>query len=132
MRDTQLDHYRALMMIGEPYLSFVLFAMAGTFFIAGASVAVNTRRRSLWSTVVNRIGRVVIPFYIYAVVVIVFTVAVTVLFGDTARLGFKPYDFGTYGWKDIAGRTSYGLSCARMFPVHPSEPTSGSCSPTSS
>ena len=72
MRDTQLDHYRALMMMhviighvmywlyaaGEPYLSFVLFAMAGTFFIA--------------------------------------------------------------------------LSCARMFPVHPSEPTSGSCSPTSS
>lgn len=115
MRDTQLDHYRALMMIhviighvmywlyaaGEPYLSFVLFAMAGTFFIAGASVAVNTRRRSLWGTVVNRIGRVVIPFYIYAVVVIVFTVAVTALFGDTARLGFKPYDFGTYGWKDI-------------------------------
>ena len=48
MRDTQLDHYRALMMMhviighvmywlyaaGEPYLSFVLFAMAGTFFIA--------------------------------------------------------------------------------------------------
>ena len=115
MRDTQLDHYRALMMMhviighvmywlyaaGEPYLSFVLFAMAGTFFIAGASVAVNTRRRSLWSTVVNRVGRVVIPFYIYAVVVIVFTVAVTALFGDTARLGFKPYDFGTYGWKDI-------------------------------
>ena len=115
MRDTQLDHYRALMMMhviighvmywlyaaGEPYLSFVLFAMAGTFFIAGASVAVNTRRRSLWGTVVNRIGRVVIPFYIYAVVVIVFTVAVTALFGDTARLGFKPYDFGTYGWKDI-------------------------------
>lgn len=115
MRDTQLDHYRALMMIhviighvmywlyaaGEPYLSFVLFAMAGTFFIAGASVAVNTRRRSLWGTVVNRVGRVVIPFYIYAVVVIVFTVAVTALFGDTARMGFKPYDFGTYGWKDI-------------------------------
>lgn len=141
MRDTQLDHYRALMMMhviighvmywlyaaGEPYLSFVLFAMAGTFFIAGASVAVNTRRRSLWSTVVNRIGRVVIPFYIYAVVIIAFTVAVTALVGDTTGWGSSRTTSAV-----MAGRTSYGLSCARMFPVHPSEPTSGSCSPTSS
>ena len=132
MRDTQLDHYRALMMmhviighvmywlyaIGEPYLSFVLFAMAGTFFIAGASVSVNTRRHSLWDTVVNRIGRVVIPFYIYAMVVIAFGIAVTVLVGDTTRLGFKPFDIGSYGWKEVA----WILLCEDVpgapFPAH--------------
>ena len=115
MRDTQLDSYRALMMmyvifchamfwlrdVGEPWLSVVLFAMAGTFFIAGASVSVRPRRRGLWSTVLSRVERVVVPFYIYAAVIIVFSAAVTALAGDTSQLGFKPFSLAQYGWRDV-------------------------------
>jgi len=115
IRDRQLDHYRALMMmhviiahvmywlcdVGEPWLSFILFAMAGTFFIAGASVAVAGHRRGLWATVLNRLWRVAMPFYIYAVVIIAFGIVMTALVGDTRSLGFKPLDIGDYGWEEV-------------------------------
>ena len=115
MRDVQLDHYRALMMMhviighvmywlyaaGEPYLSFVLFAMAGTFFIAGASVAARPRRRGLWETVVSRFDRVVIPFYVYAAVIIVFSIAAMAIAGDKAWIGFERFIISEYGWKDM-------------------------------
>ena len=115
MRDVQLDHYRALMMLHvifghviywlldgrEPYQSFVLFAMAGTFFIAGASVAARPRRRGLWETVVSRFDRVVIPFYVYAAVIIVFSIAAMAIAGDKAWIGFERFIISEYGWKDM-------------------------------
>ncbi|MBQ3730808.1 MAG: acyltransferase family protein [Muribaculaceae bacterium] len=115
MRDTQLDNYRALMMIHvifchvmywlmdgcEPFQSFALFAMAGAFFIAGASVSVRNSRRGLWETVLNRFERVVLPFYIYATVIIVFSVVAMALAGDNVWIGFERFVISEYGWKDI-------------------------------
>lgn len=85
MRDRQLDIYRAIVMIymvciihccyllgdaGEPLLSIMLFAMPSVFFISGASLSVSKSNRGTWETVKNRFKRVVAPYYIYALVLI--------------------------------------------------------------
>lgn len=115
MRDSQLDNYRGLMMmyvlfghasywmfdLEEPYLSFVLFAMAQVFFISGASLTVSVPRHGLLDTVVGRLWRVVVPFYIYASVILVVFFLAGALMGDTSRFGFMPLRLGDYGWRDV-------------------------------
>ncbi|MBQ9556267.1 MAG: acyltransferase family protein [Muribaculaceae bacterium] len=114
-RDVQLDNYRALMIMHvlfihvlywlwdweEPYMSLALFEMATVFFVSGASQAMSRSRRSLWLTVVGRLRRVVIPFYIYACVVIALFALLTVMLGDTSRFGFDPLHLGNYRWEDV-------------------------------
>ena len=115
MRDIQLDNYRALAMIYvifghtcywmgdmlEPYQSFVLFAMAMVFFISGASISLGSSRRSLMSAIIGRVKRVVIPFYIYAVVIIILSVLAGMLLGDTTRFGVRPFHLMDYSWRDV-------------------------------
>jgi peptidoglycan/LPS O-acetylase OafA/YrhL len=115
MRDIQLDNYRALAMLyviflhtcfwmgdmPEPYLSFVLISMAMVFFISGASISLGSSRRSLMSAIVSRLKRVVIPFYIYAVVIILLSVLASLLIGDTTRFGVRPFHLTDYSWRDV-------------------------------
>ncbi len=52
----------------EPFLSILLFEMPVMFFISGAAfcLASKGRKRSLGEILISRIKRVVVPFYIYA------------------------------------------------------------------
>lgn len=115
MRDIQLDNYRGLAMMyvifghtcywmgdmPEPYQSFVLFAMAMVFFISGASLSLASTRRNLLSAIVGRVKRVVIPFYIYALVIIALSVLASLLVGDTTRFGVRPFHLMDYRWSDV-------------------------------
>lgn len=51
-------------------MSIMLFAMPSVFFISGASLSVSKSNRGTWETVKNRFKRVVAPYYIYALVLI--------------------------------------------------------------
>ena len=115
MRDIQLDNYRGLAMMyiilchtsywmgdmQEPYQSFLLFAMAMVFFISGASLSLGSSRRGLLPVIVGRVKRVVIPFYIYALVIIVLSVLAGWLLGDTSRFGVWPFHLLDYRWRDV-------------------------------
>lgn len=83
-RDIQLDVYRSLVMIyvlcithvlywfsigTEPIMSIILIEMPIIFFISGASLSM-THPKGLWHTIWSRIKRVVIPYYIYAFVMV--------------------------------------------------------------
>lgn len=78
-RDTQLDIYRALVMIyilcvihvvywlshgSEPLRSIILIEMPIIFFISGASLK-GSSKRSFSKTFINRFKRVIIPYYIW-------------------------------------------------------------------
>lgn len=84
-RDVQLDIYRGMSMIyvvcfihvlfwfhigKEPYISIALFEMPVIFFISGASFSLSNRNWNLMETFVNRFKRVILPYYIYALVVL--------------------------------------------------------------
>lgn len=84
-RDTQLDIYRGLLMMyivcvihvmywldmgREPYLSILLIEMPAIFFVSGASQSLVKKNRGLWESCRNRIRRVLLPYYIYAFVII--------------------------------------------------------------
>lgn len=113
MRDQQLDNYRALVMmylffihvaywlhdIREPWLSLVLFVMPIVFFVSGASLAVAGTHRVLLQTVKGRFLRVVLPFYVYAAVVIALFSAATLIIADTTQYGFRPFRLADYGWR---------------------------------
>ena len=85
MRDTQLDIYRALTMMyivciihvlywfrmgGEPFKSIALFEMSVVFFISGASLSIKKTERGFFATLWNRIKRVLLPYYLYAFVLL--------------------------------------------------------------
>lgn len=93
-RDLQLDAYRGISMLyivcfvhvlywlqlgTEPYLSICLIEMPIIFFIAGASQSFHTNLRPIKSTIVNRIKRVVIPYYKYAFMMLLLLLALSVL-----------------------------------------------------
>lgn len=93
-RDLQLDAYRALAIIfivcvvhvtywlgigEEPVLSLLLFEMPVIFFIAGASQAVSRKQRTLLHTIKSRCKRVVLPYYIYAVLMLAMLSVLTML-----------------------------------------------------
>ena len=127
MRDRQLDIYRALLMMyipcvvhtaywladaREPLLSLILVEMPLIFFIAGASLSVSRARRGLLQTITGRLKRVVLPYYIYACVLLVVGIIVSwmmTLSGHTALL-----DISSYGWHDVAA-----ILLARDIPQMP-------------
>lgn len=118
MRDTQLDIYRALIMIymicvihpmywladgSEPYLSLVLLMeMPLVFFISGASFSLSESRRGVWATCVNRFKRVAVPYYIYACVLLGFAALITIAVRLTGVTAGQPLDLAKYDWKDVA------------------------------
>lgn len=117
MRDTQLDIYRALLMIyipcvihvmylladgGEPFMSLLLVEMPLVFFVSGASLSVSRSRRGLWSTVVNRFKRILVPYYIYAAVLLAIAAVATIGMKSAGVTGELPLDVTRYGWKDVA------------------------------
>ena len=115
MRDTQLDIYRALLMLyipcvthvmywlgdgREPYLSLLLVEMPLIFFVSGASLSVSRSKRGLLQTIINRFKRVIAPYYIYAAVLIAIGLVITLV--NLAAPVFPALDITRYGWKDIA------------------------------
>lgn len=79
-RDSQLDAYRALIMMyilcvvhttywlglgSEPWTSIILIEMPVIFFISGAAMSLQTKRKTLRQTVANRFRRLVAPYYVY-------------------------------------------------------------------
>lgn len=111
MRDTQLDIYRALAMIyiicvihvvywlgigNEPIKSIILFEMPVIFFITGASFSLQTKEKSFIETVVSRFNRVMMPYYIYALVVLVI-----VFVCQTVSCSWMGYNVPSIGIKSI-------------------------------
>lgn len=124
-RDDQLDIYRALSMmyvlcvthviywlyIGtEPTKSLILVEMPVIFFISGASLSL-TKKKTLLQTVINRAKRVLIPYYIYALVLVVSIVLLSILClfyhqQLISLIGYEKafnhvYDITIYKWRDI-------------------------------
>lgn len=63
----------------EPILSLMLFEMPIIFFISGASLSFRKEPRSFWNTLCSRFKRVVIPYYIYAVLMIALVAILTLV-----------------------------------------------------
>lgn len=117
MRDTQLDIYRALLMLfipcvihvmywlgdgSEPYMSLLLVEMPLIFFVSGASLSVSRSKRGLWGTVINRFKRVVVPYYIYAAVLLGLDVCFTLVLKATGLSHLFSLDLSQYGINDVA------------------------------
>lgn len=117
MRDRQLDIYRALLMMyipcvihvmywlgdgSEPWLSLLLVEMPLIFFVAGASLSVSRAKRGLWETVINRLKRVVVPYYIYAAVLLCFGIIATLALKAMGLSHLFALDLSQYGIKDVA------------------------------
>lgn len=116
MRDTQLDIYRALLMMyipcvihvlywlgdgKEPYISVMLVEMPLVFSLSGAAFSVSRSRRGLWPTFLNRAKRVVLPYYIYAAVLVGIGLIASLLCLKTGFLRSFHLDITRYGWNDI-------------------------------
>ena len=129
MRDTQLDIYRALIMVyilcvihtmywladgREPYLSLMLFEMPLVFFISGASFSLSRSRRGMWGTLINRFKRVAAPYYLYACVLLLVAAVCTIAFKVAGAPTVIPMDLTKYGWKDVAS-----ILLARDIPQFP-------------
>ena len=125
-RDTQLDIYRGIIMMHiiciihavtflhfwkEPIMSILLFEMPVIFFIAGASLSLSNKRKSLGETVLNRFKRVIIPYYIYVVVMLIIVALLSVvwhffspqiesIFGNGFISKFS-FDITKYTWHDV-------------------------------
>ncbi len=110
MRDTQLDAYRSLSMMyivciihlvywlgigNEPLKSLILIEMPVIFFISGASLSLKKSNKTFIETLKNRAKRVLLPYYIYATIMVLFVVTMTLF---TKRQG---YDITSYTLKDI-------------------------------
>ena len=124
-RDTQLDIYRAISMIyvicithvlhwlnigSEPIRSLILIEMPIIFFISGAALSLKDSPYGLLETVWNRFKRVVIPYYIYALVMIgiiafltmiynIFLPQIEYIFGSNFSYNVK-FDIFSYSWSD--------------------------------
>ena len=118
MRDTQLDIYRALAMIyiicvihivywlgigEEPIKSLVLFEMPVIFFITGASFSLQTKDKTFKETVVSRFNRVMMPYYIYVLVVMLI-----VLVCQTVGCSWMGYEVPSIDIKSIRNLISGG------------------------
>lgn len=102
-RDVQLDAYRALLMLyivcfihvefwlgysKEPFMSLSLVEMPLIFFVSGAALSFRREPRPFWATVRNRAKRILIPYYIYALLMVL--------------LGVCRYGIDAYTLKDWA------------------------------
>lgn len=117
MRDTQLDIYRALLMLyiicvihvlywledgREPFLSLLLVEMPLIFFVSGAAVSVSRSRQGIWDTIVNRLKRVAAPYYIYAALLVIVGGIVSLACYSAGVHHGALVDITKYGWRDIA------------------------------
>lgn len=95
IRDEQLDLYRGLVMIYivcfthvaywlksafEPFTSIILFEMPVIFFISGAALQISNKKRGIIQTIGNRAQRILLPYYIYAIIIVLGVVMVEKLF----------------------------------------------------
>lgn len=125
-RDIQLDMYRGLSMlyvvcfihvlywlkIGEqPFMSLVLFEMPVIFFISGASLSFNKKPRPIIKTLKSRFYRLLLPYYIYAAVMVAVVAFLSVIwyfwyseiekvFGTKVASKYM-FDITEYTWSDI-------------------------------
>ena len=125
-RDIQLDMYRGLSMlyvvcfihvlywlkIGEqPFMSLVLFEMPVIFFISGASLSFNKNPRPIIKTLKSRFYRLLLPYYIYAAVMVAVVAVLSVIwhfwypeienvFGTKVASKYM-FDITEYSWSDI-------------------------------
>lgn len=56
----------------EPLRSFILFEMPAIFFISGAAQSLNNQQRNIRKTIVNRFKRVIVPYYVFLMVLLLF------------------------------------------------------------
>lgn len=85
IRDEQLDLYRGLIMVfivcfthvafwlksaSEPFTSIILFEMPVIFFISGAALQISNPKRGIIQTIGNRAQRILLPYYIYAIIIV--------------------------------------------------------------
>ena len=124
-RDEQLDIYRAMSMmyvlcvthvvywlyIGlEPIKSLILVEMPIIFFITGASLSL-TKKKSFRKALKNRTKRVLIPYYIYSLVILICILLLSIFWHFflrqiTSIIGAEKaynhaYDITAYKWEDI-------------------------------
>lgn len=78
----------------EPVLSIILIEMPIIFFISGAALSLKEHHHKLLETIWNRLKRVVIPYYIYSIVMIGIIAILTVV-----CLYFQPQFESIYGLK---------------------------------
>ena len=129
MRDAQLDIYRALLMMyipcvthvmywlmdgREPLLSLLLFEMPLVYFVSGAALAVSHSRRGLLDTVLGRLHRVVIPYYIYALVLLTGGSALWLAGSAIGCPAIQLIDPTCYSMKDLAS-----IALCRDIPQFP-------------
>ena len=126
-RDMQLDMYRGLSMLyvvcfihvlywlkigDQPFMSLVLFEMPVIFFISGASLSFNKDPRPIMKTLKSRFYRILLPYYIYAMVMVVIVAALSIIwyywypnieqiFGTKVASKYM-FDIRDYTWHDIA------------------------------
>ena len=108
-RDLQLDGYRGIVMIYivcvihvvnwldyniEPYNSFMLFEMPIIFFISGASLTFSGDK-NFWQNLNNRLWRILVPYYIYAIVAIILLTLGSKL--TTYNFELSKYSLGNIG-----------------------------------
>lgn len=105
-------HVMSWLKIGaEPLMSLVLFEMPVIFFISGASLSFNKKPRSFSATIVSRLKRVVLPYYIYAVVMVFIVAVLSVvwhywlpniigMFGEKVATKYM-FDITSYSWGDL-------------------------------
>ena len=126
-RDIQLDMYRGLSMLyvvcfihvlywlnigDQPFMSLVFFEMPVIFFISGASLSFNKDPRPIMMTLKCRFYRILLPYYKYAMVMVVIVAALSIIwyywypnleqiFGTKVASKYM-FDIRDYMWHDIA------------------------------
>ena len=104
MRDKQLDIYRALTMIyivcvihticwnslfDDVLQSLLLFEMPVIFFIAGASQYVSNRNYGIIETIKNRTKRILLPYYVFLISIIIFYYTVATFTDHVGKFQFS-------------------------------------------
>lgn len=125
-RDVQLDMYRGLSILyvvcfihvlywlnigKQPFMSMILFEMPVIFFISGASLSFSKNPRPVKKTLKSRFYRLLLPYYIYAAVMVVIVAALSVIwniwypdiemvFGTKAASKYM-FNITEYTWSDF-------------------------------
>lgn len=125
-RDIQLDIYRAIIMMHivciihvvaflefyfETFLSIVLFEMPIIFFIAGASMSLQKKRKKIGEMIRNRFKRVILPYILYVFVMLFLVVILSIFWhffypqidsisGSYITNRFS-FDITVYTWHDL-------------------------------
>lgn len=74
---------------GEPYRSIALFEMPVIFYISGATMYVTKKNRNFISTAKNRIKRIILPYYFYALICCLFILLLGLYFPGRENITLK-------------------------------------------